>query len=173
MLRDTKAGVPAWAKVGAKASGTAAAVGATLQQHGAAAGVAEPKETADDAAPVKTVPDDTAAANDPRNAMDGGGAAESMDEDGAAAAFDEGAALPPPAKDASPPRGSGARGMKSARAARPDHEEVRNSADRPDRRVASDRRLPRAAATNNTAVDMFRAGGDRAAASAAAQRRRA
>ena len=37
--------------------------------------------------------------------MDVGGAAEAMDEDGAAATFDEGAALLPPAKDASPPRG--------------------------------------------------------------------
>ena len=90
--------------------------------------------------------------------MDVGGAAEAMDEDVAAATFDEGAALLPPAKDASPPRGPGARGMKSARAARPDPE-VRNSADKPARRVASTRRLPRAAATNNTAVDMFRAGG--------------
>ena len=61
--------------------------------------------------------------------------------------------------------------MKSARAARPDPEEVRNSADKLDRRVASTRRLPRAAATNNTAVGMFRAGGDHAAAAATAQRR--
>ena len=103
--------------------------------------------------------------------MDVGGAAEAMDEDGAAATFDEGAALLPPAKDASPPRGPGARGMKSTRAARPDPEEVRHSADKPARRVASTRRLPRAAATNNAAVDMLRAGGDRAAAAAAAQRR--
>ena len=103
--------------------------------------------------------------------MDVGGAAEAMDEDVAAATFDEGAALLPPAKDASPPRGPGARGMKSARAARPGPEEVCNSVDKPARRVASTRRLPRAAATNNTAVDMFRAGGDRAAA--AAQRRHA
>ena len=58
--------------------------------------------------------------------------------------------------------------------ARPDPEEVRNSASgKPDRREASTRRLPRAAATNNTAVDMFRAGGDRAAAAATAQRRHA
>jgi len=56
--------------------------------------------------------------------------------------------------------------MESARAARPGPEAARNSADKYDRRVASTRRLPRAAATNNTAVEIFRAGGDRAAATA-------
>ena len=63
--------------------------------------------------------------------------------------------------------------MKSAQAARPDPEAVRNSADKHDRRVASTRRLPRAAATNNTAAEIFRAGGDRAAAAATAQHRHA
>jgi hypothetical protein len=48
---------------------------------------------------------------------------------------------------------------------------VRNSGDRPDRRVASTRHLPRAAATSNMAVGMIRAGGGRAAAATAAQRR--
>ena len=78
MLRETKAGAPAWAMAGAKAGETVAAVRATLQQHEAAAGVAEPKATPDGAAPVKPVPD-TAAANEALNAMDGGGAAEAMD----------------------------------------------------------------------------------------------
>ena len=63
--------------------------------------------------------------------------------------------------------------MKSARAARPDPEEVRNSAEKPDRHVASTRYLPRAAATNNTAVGIFRAGGNRAAAAATTQHRHA
>ena len=71
-----------------------------------------------------------------------GGAAETMDEVGAAATFAEGATLLPLAKEASPPRGPGARGMKSARAARPGPEEVRNSGDKPDRRMASTLRLP-------------------------------
>ena len=78
MLRETRAGAPAWAMAGAKAGETVAAVRASLQQHQAAAGVAEPKATPDDAAPVKPVPD-TAAANEALNAMDGGGAAEAMD----------------------------------------------------------------------------------------------
>ena len=72
-----------------------AAVRATLQQHGAAAGIAEPKATPVDAAPVKPVPD-TAAANEARNAMDVGGAAEAMDEDGAAATSDEDNCCPRP-----------------------------------------------------------------------------
>lgn len=147
------------------------------QQHGAAAAVAEPKATPDDAAPVKPVPNAVVAvaANEARNAMDedDGGAAEAMDEDDAAATFPEGVPLPPLAKDASPTRGPGARGSKSARAARADPEEVRTSGDKPDRRVASTRRLPRAAAANNMAMDMIRAGGDRAAAANAAQRRHA
>jgi hypothetical protein len=105
--------------------------------------------------------------------MDSGGAVEAMDEDGAAVTFPEGFPLPPLPKDASPPRGPGARGSKSARAARADPGEVRNSGDKPDRRVASTRRLPRAAAANNMAVGMIRAGGDRAAAANAAQRRHA
>jgi hypothetical protein len=44
---------------------------------------------------------------------------------------------------------------------------VRNSGDKPARC------LSRVAATSNTAVEMIRAGGDRAAAATAAQRRRA
>ena len=103
--------------------------------------------------------------------MDGGGAAEAMDKYGAAAASYEGAALLPSAKGASPPRGPGARGMKSARAAGSDPEAVRNSADKYDHHVVSTRRLPRAAATNNTAVEIFRAGENRAAAAATAQHR--
>ena len=100
--------------------------------------------------------------------MDSGGAAEAMDEDDAAVTFPEGAPLPPLAKDASPPRGRGARGSKSARAARENPDEVRNSSDKPTRR------LPRAAANNNnTAVEMIRAGGDSPAAATSAQRRRA
>ena len=84
--------------------------------------------------------------------MDGGGGAETIDKDVAA--------LPPLAKDASPPRVRVARGAKSERAARPDPGDVRNSGDRPTmRRVASFRGLPRTAATNNTAVEMLRAGG--------------
>ena len=99
--------------------------------------------------------------------MDSGGAAEAMDEDNAAISSPEGVSLPPLAKDASPPRGCGARGSKSARAARENPDEVRNSGDKPTRR------MPRAAAANNTAVEMIRAGGDRAAAATAAQHRRA
>mmetsp|Transcript_5106 Transcript_5106/g.9715 ORF Transcript_5106/g.9715 Transcript_5106/m.9715 type:complete len:145 (-) Transcript_5106:378-812(-) len=57
----------------------------------------------------------------------GGGAAETMDEVGIAASLAQGASLPPLAKDASPPRGAGARGMKSTRAARPGPDEVRNN----------------------------------------------
>ena len=90
--------------------------------------------------------------------MDGGGGAETIDKDVAA--------LPPLAKDASPPRVRVARGAKSERAARPDPGDVRNSGDRPVRRVASFRGLPRTAATNNTAVEMLRAGGGRAATAA-------
>ena len=78
MLRETKAGAPAWAMAGAKAGETVAAVRATLQQHEAAAGVAEPKATPDGAAPVKPLPD-TAAADEARSAMDGGDAAGAMD----------------------------------------------------------------------------------------------
>jgi hypothetical protein len=85
------------------------------------------------------VPNTAAAASEVRN---DGGAAETMDEVGAAAAFAEGATLLPLAKETSPPRGPGARGMKSARAARPGPEEVRNSGDKPDRRMASTLRLP-------------------------------
>lgn len=178
MLGETKVAFAAWANAGVKAGGTAtaaAAVRVAQQQHGAAAAVAEPKATPDDAAPVKPVPDAAiaVAANEARNAMDSGGAAEAMDEDDAAATFPEGVPLPPLAKDASPTRGPGARGSKSARAARADPEEVRTSGDKPDRRVASTRRLPRAAAANNMAMDMIRAGGDRAAAANAAQRRHA
>ena len=86
--------------------------------------------------------------------MDVSGAAEAMDEDVAAATFDEGAALLPPAKDASPPRGRGVRGSKSARASRPGPDEERNSSEKPTRRVGP----PRAASTNHTAI-VFRAGG--------------
>ena len=111
--------------------------------------------------------DAAVAADEARIAMDSGGAAEAMDEDDAAVTFPEGASLPPLAKDASPPRGRGARGSKSARAARENPDEVRNSGDKPTRR------MPRAAAANNTAVEMIRAGGDRAAAATAAQHRRA
>mmetsp|Transcript_5105 Transcript_5105/g.9711 ORF Transcript_5105/g.9711 Transcript_5105/m.9711 type:complete len:110 (-) Transcript_5105:31-360(-) len=57
----------------------------------------------------------------------GGGAAETMDEVGIAASLAQGASLPPLAKDASPPRGAGARGMKSTRAARPGPDEVSNN----------------------------------------------
>ena len=74
VLRETKAGAPAWAVAGAKAGEAIAAVCANLQQHEETAGVAGPKVAPDDAAPVKPVPD-TAAANEARSAMDGGGAA--------------------------------------------------------------------------------------------------
>ena len=115
-----------------------------LQQHEAAAAVAEPKATPEDATDVLV--DAAVAADEARIAMDSGGAAEAMDEDDAAVTFPEGASLPPLAKDASPPRGRGARGSKSARAARENPDEVRNSGDKPTRR------MPRAAANNNTAV---------------------
>jgi hypothetical protein len=157
----------AWAEPGAKTGGkaTAAAVRVALQQHEAAAAVAEPKATPEDATDV--LADAAVAADEARIAMDSGGAAEAMDEDDAAVTFPEGAPLPPLAKDASPPRGRGARGSKSARAARENPDEVRNSGDKPTRR------LPRAAAANNTAVEMIRAGGYSTAAATAAQRRRA
>jgi len=74
---------------------------AELQQHRAAAGVAEPKATPDDAAPVKPVSDAAAADATPaggvRNAFCGGAAAaEAMDQDDAADTFAAGAVLPPP-----------------------------------------------------------------------------
>jgi hypothetical protein len=155
----------AWAEPGAKAgwkATAAATVRVALQQHGAAAEVAQPKATPEDATDVPA--DAAVAADEARIAMDSGGAAEAMDEDDAAVAFPEGVPLPPLAKDASPPRGPGARGTRAARA---DPDEVRNSGDKPTRR------MPRVAAANNTAVEMIRAGGDRAAAATAAQRRRA
>mmetsp|Transcript_82523 Transcript_82523/g.160935 ORF Transcript_82523/g.160935 Transcript_82523/m.160935 type:complete len:135 (-) Transcript_82523:98-502(-) len=97
-----------------------------------------------------------------------------MDQDDAADTFAAGAVLPPPpAKGLSPPRRPGARGKKSARASRPSDDDVRNSDEKPARRVASTRNLPRAAATNHTAMDMLRAGGDYTAAATAAQRRHA
>ena len=149
MLREDK---PATA--GGFVTATAAApVGAALREYEDAAGVAEPKATPDDAAPAKPVPDDVAATSEARNAIGGGGAAEAMDEDDPAAAVAGDTALPPPAKDVSPPRGRGARGMKSVRAARPGSDEVRNSGDKPARRVGP----PRAAATNHTGI-VFRAG---------------
>ena len=115
--------------------------------------------TPDDPAAANDAPSaDAAAANEARNAMDGGGGAETIDKDVAA--------LPPLAKDASPPRVRVARGAKSERAARPDPGDVRNSGGRPVRRVAGFRGLPRTAATNNTAVEMLRAGGGRAATAA-------
>ena len=89
------------------------------------------------------MPNTAAAASEVRN---DGGAAETMDEVGAAATFAEGATLLPLAKEASPPRGPGARGVKWARAARPGPEEVRNSGNKPARRVSAIRlpapRLP-------------------------------
>ena len=127
--------------------------------------MAELHSTPEDATDV--LADAAVAADEARIAMDSGGAAEAMDEDDAAVTFPEGAPLPPLAKDASPPRGRGARGSKSARAARENPDEVRNSGDKPTRR------LPRAAAANNTAVEMIRAGGYSTAAATAAQRRRA
>jgi hypothetical protein len=126
-----------------------------------AAAAAAPEDATD------VLADAAVAADEARIAMDSGGAAEAMDEDDAAVTFPEGAPLPPLAKDASPPRGRGARGSKSARAARENPDEVRNSGDKPTRR------LPRAAAANNTAVEMIRAGGYSTAAATAAQRRRA
>ena len=113
-------------------------LGGGLQQHGAAAEVAQPKATPED---VTDVPADAAiAADEARISIDSGGAAEAMDEDYAAVSFPEGVPLPPLAKVASPPRGRGARGSKSARAARPDPEEVRNSGDKPTRRLPRRRR---------------------------------
>ena len=116
--------------------------------------------TPDDPAAANDAPaaPDAATANEARNAMDGGGGAETIDKDVAA--------LPPLAKDASPPRVRVARGAKSERAARPDSGDVRNSGDRPVRRVASFCGLPRTAAANNTAVEMLRAGRGRAATAA-------
>ena len=64
--------------------------------------------------PSSPCPTEHTAANEARNTDGGGDAAEAMDVDGVAATSDEGAALLPPAKDASPPRGPGARGRKSA-----------------------------------------------------------
>jgi hypothetical protein len=61
--------------------------------------------------------------------------------------------------------------MKSARATRPGPEEGYNTTSKLNRRVTRTRRLPRATAARNMAVEMFGAGRDRAAAAAAAQRR--
>ena len=94
------------------------------------------------------MPGDVAATSEARYAIGGGGAAEAVDEDDLAAAVAGDTALPPPAKDVSPPRERGARGMKSVRAARPGSDEVRNSGDKPARRVG----LPRAAVTNHTGI---------------------
>ena len=101
--------------------------------------MAEPKVTPGYTAPIKPVPNAAAAASEVCN---GGGAAKPMNEVDAAASFTEGATLQPLAKDASPPRGPGARGVKWAWAARPGPEEVRNSGDKPDHRMASTLRLP-------------------------------
>jgi hypothetical protein len=177
--------VPRETKLGVKAGGLVTAAAATsvaeLQQHRAcgqaAAGVAEHKTTPDDAVPVKPVPAaaDATPAGGVRNAFCGVGAAaaaEALDQDDAADTFAAGAVLRPPAKGLSPPRRPGARGNKSARASRPSDEDVRNSDEKPARHVASNRNLPRVAATNHTtAIDMLRAGRDDTAAATAAQRR--
>ena len=137
---------------------------AAWQQHGAAAELAEPKANDDD---FWRPGDDWLAGGDTSDEGDESeGAAEAMEEDDAAPAFADVAVLPPPAKVASPPRGRGARGLKSARASRPDPNAVRNSDEKPTRRVPP----PRAATTNHTAI-VFRAGGNRAATTA--QRRQA
>jgi len=171
-----KAAAPDAAAAGAKAAapeaaaaGAKAAAPGTSGGGGAAGAVAEAKEVdgkkKEDAVPRQTKPGHPGFEVVILTAAEVRAVAEPKDNGIGPMAGDN--ELPPLIKDASPPRGRGAGragGAKSARAAQENPDEVRTSDDRPARRVASSRGLPRAADNNSTALAMLRAGGNHAAA---------